>query len=321
MRIFAVDGTRLVLPNHQSIKEEFGTYFAGPKADVECSMALASVCYDVLNQVVLDAQIAPYSDCESNLLVKHLPKLHEGDLLLLDRGYPSFWLLFLLTARKLNFCVRLKEQWWLEANKLFKSDDKEIFAEFSLPKKDRKKLADYPEMFNTNIRCRLVKVVLPDGTIEILCTSLLDTEVFEYEVFPLLYDCRWDVEETYKLLKNRIELEDFSGKTAQAVKQDFYAKIFLMSLCAAYAFPIAERVEAEFKADESRKHEQQINHTNAISVTVDCLVSTFLLNKGKQALLAFDLLVYKTRELIRPRRSNKRKHKPKKQYYMNHKRL
>jgi hypothetical protein len=54
------------------------------------------------------------------------------------------------------------------------------------------------------------------------------------------------------LLKSRVELEDFSGKTARAVKQDFFAKVFLMTLCAAYAHPIEEKVVAEYRADEKR---------------------------------------------------------------------
>ena len=36
---------------------------------------------------------------------------------------------------------------------------------------------------------------------------------------------------------------------------------------------------------------------------------------------AFDDSVYKTREVIRPDRKNERKHRQKKQYFMNYKRL
>ena len=34
MRLLAVDGTRLVLPNHKSVTEEFGEHGFGPNADV-----------------------------------------------------------------------------------------------------------------------------------------------------------------------------------------------------------------------------------------------------------------------------------------------
>jgi hypothetical protein len=44
-------------------------------------------------------------------------------------------------------------------------------------------------------------------------------------------------------LKSRIEVENFSGKTSIAVNQDFYAKIFMMSLCANLASPIEEKAK------------------------------------------------------------------------------
>lgn len=101
-------------------------------------------------------------------------------------------------------------------------------------------------------------------------------EKYLHEDFSELYHYRWNEEEAYKLLKCRIELEDFSGKTAKSVKQDFFAKVFLMTLCAAYAYPIDEKVREEYKADENRKHDQKINRTNAIAMTKDILIAVFL---------------------------------------------
>ena len=47
------------------------------------------------------------------------------------------------------------------------------------------------------------------------------------------------------MLKSRRELENFSGKTAVAVRKDFDAKAFLITLCAAYAHPIEPKVVEE----------------------------------------------------------------------------
>jgi hypothetical protein len=60
----------------------------------------------------------------------------------------------------------------------------------------------------------------------VLCTSLTDCEKYKYKEFEELYHYRWNEEEAYKLLKNRIEIENFSGKTACSVKQDFLQKYF-----------------------------------------------------------------------------------------------
>jgi hypothetical protein len=321
MRTLAVDGTRLVLPNHPSIKKEFGEHQFGPKADSPRSLALGSMLYDVLNLVTLDAKLAPYVASERDLLMQHLDMVKQGDLLLLDRGYPCFWLLFLLKAKGIEFCVRLKEDWWLKVKDFSESEEKERIVTFPLPKKDHKMLADYPHMQDTIITCRLVKVVLPDGEKEILCTSLLDPEVYAIEEFEGLYHLRWNEEEAYKLLKSRVEVENFSGKTARAVRQDFYAKVLLMSLCAAYAHPIEEKVVEEYKADQDRKFDQKINRTNAISMTQDILIAVFIKKQFGKALEAFDKIVSATREIVRPDRKFERNKKPKKLYSMNYKRL
>lgn len=136
-----------------------------------------------------------------------------------------------------------------------------------------------------------------------------------------LYHYRWNEEEAYKLLKSRVELEAFSGKTAKAVKQDFHAKVFLMTMCAAYAHPIEEKVMAENQTDKSRNHPQKINRTNAVAMVMDMAIPMFLKRKFQEFLDAFDDVVYKTRELSVREEVNPGLRKPKKQHHMNYKPL
>lgn len=320
-RVLAVDGSRLMLPNHPTIIEEFGQQGFGPKADSKRSIAIGSVLYDCLNYLCLDSDLAPFDGSERDLLLNHLQYIKEGDLLLLDRGYPCFWLLFLLKAKKIDFCVRLKDHWWLEVKEFQQSNEIERIIEFSLPKKDKDKLSGYTDFQNTKIKCRLVKVILENGQTEILCTSLLDQVEFPHEIFKELYGFRWNEEEGYKLLKSRIEVERFSGKTALSVKQDFHSKILLMTLTAAFAHPVEEKVRAEFKADTHRKYNQKINRTNALAIMRENSISLFLKEIIENAIVAFDKIVFRTREIIRNGRSFPRKHKPKKRYSPNYKPL
>ena len=320
MRLLSVDGTRLVLPNHKSVLNEFGEHRFGPNADSKRSLAMASVLYDSLNLVTLDAQIAPYAASERGLLYKHLEKVKPGDLLLLDRGYPSIALLFLLMAKGIEFCVRMKEDWWLSVKDFTESGERERIVSFRLPKKDEKLLGGYPEMVTKEIQCRLICVELENGEKEVLCTSLTGTEKYPHAEFCELYHFRWGIEENYKLFKARAEMENFSGKTALAVKQDFFAKVFMMSLSAVLAFPIEERVKKEYR-EANTKHPQKINRTSALSMLMSISVGLFLRNKMKMALAAFDSIVSQTREIIRPGRKNERKKRPKKLYYMNYKPL
>ena len=320
-RLLAVDGTRLMLPNHSSIREEFGEHNFGPNADSKRSMAIGSTLYDVLNHITIDSELAPYSSSESDLLLKHMEKMQKGDLLLLDRGYPSFWLLFLLQAKGIEFCVRLKDNWWLSVKDFVESSDNERIVAFSLPKKDREKLKDYPAYWEQKLSFRLIKVELENGEIEVLCTSLTDTQQYPIHEFEELYHYRWNQEEAYKLLKSRAELEKFSGKTAKAVYQDFHAKIFMLSMCASFSHPIEDKVRAECEAENTRRYTQKINKTHAVATLRDLLIAMFLKGKFQKALAAFDDLVYKTKEIIRPGRSNPRNHRHKNKHHMNYKPL
>ena len=89
----------------------------------------------------------------------------------------------------------------------------------------------------------------------------------------------------------------------------------------AAAQPIEEKVRAEYKADQNRKHDQKINRTHALAMTRDILVGLFARGDHANALNAFDQIVSKTREIIRPNRKNPRKHRLKIPYAMNHRPL
>jgi hypothetical protein len=320
-RLLAVDATRLMLPNHPSILADFGQHGYGPNGDVMRSMANASVLYDVQNQLAIDAEMAPISCSERSLLLKHLPHVTQHDLLILDRGYASRWLFFLLKAKGIDFCVRLKTSGWSQVKDFVNSGEAEKEVWFELPSKDRDKLSEYPDIAVQKLALRLIRVDLPNGEVEVLCTTLEDKEKYPAHEFGELYHTRWNEEEAFKLLKSRAELESFSGKTSRAVQQDFYSKIFMITMCAAFAHPIEEKVRAEYRAAGIENKDIKINRTNALAMFRDMIVPFFLKKKFKQGLEAFDSVVSQTKEIIRPRRSEPRHKKQKKPSSMNYKPL
>ena len=83
-------------------------------------------------------------------------------------------------------------------------------------------------------------------------TSLLDSAKYKLPELGELYQIRWGAEEGYKMYKARVQVEAFNGKTATAIKQDIYAKVMMMTLCAALAFPIEERVMAEWNSEKEK---------------------------------------------------------------------
>jgi len=94
-----------------------------------------------------------------------------------------------------------------------------------------------------------------------------------------------------------------------------------MTLCAAYAHPIEEKVTNEYKVDQDRKYDQKINRTNALAMTQEILIGVMIKNQYQKALQAIDAIVEKTREIIHSGRREPRNMKPKRPYSMNCNRL
>ena len=324
-RILAVDGGFLNLPDHPSIREEFGrrSFGRGTKKDVPKSMALLSLLYDPANYMTVDVQTGHGDGSELQLLLGHLPKVGEGDILLLDRGYPSRYLFSILASLGIHFVVRMKHN-WVPVKKFMKSRSRDIVVTMEVPDGDYGRYRQqYPGM-KKQIKCRLVKVLDEQGNLQVLCTSLLDPAKYKIADLADLYKLRWGIEEGYKMYKARVQVEAFSGKTATAVKQDIYAKILMMNLCAALAFPIEEKVVKEYreaKKNKDVKYRRKINRTFAYWTTKVNLIAMFIKKRIKAAIAVFDQQVEANTEADRPGRRSPRKKKQPRLYHMNYKDL
>ena len=105
-----------------------------------------------------------------------------------------------------------------------------------------------------SIRVRFVRVLLDTGEFEVLVTSLLDEAKYPAEGFLELYGLRWGIESFYGLIKTRLELENFTGNGAEAVRQDFHATVYLSGLESILTAP----AQAKLDAKEVR-HPQTVN--------------------------------------------------------------
>jgi len=324
-RVLAVDGGFLNLPNHESIREEYGTrgMGRGRLRGLKKSMCLLSMLYDPANYMTLDVQDDHMDASELQLLLRHLKKVEKDDILLLDRGYPSRYLFSALESKGIQYVVRMKPN-WVPVKKFLKSRKQDMTVTMEVPDGDYEKYRQqFPTMKKT-VKCRLVKIKDESGEVQVLCTSLLDNAKYKLEELGELYQLRWGIEEGYKMYKARVQVEAFSGKTATAVKQDIYAKVMMMSLCAALAFPIEDKVVKEYQDARKKgkvKHGQKINRTYAYWTTKGMLIAMFIKKKFKQALSVFDSQVESNTELDRPGRKSPRKKKPPRHYHMTYKDL
>jgi hypothetical protein len=322
-RLLAVDGSFLNLPNHKSIHETYGRrgMGRGRLKGLKKSMCLLSMLYDPLNYMTLDVQTDQMDGSELQLLLKHLHKAGHGDILLLDRGYPSRYLFSAMQSKGLHFIVRMKPN-WVPVKAFLRSSKQNMNVTLQVPDGDYEKYKQQFPTMQKKIKCRLVKVLAENGEEQVICTSLLDNKKYKLEELAELYKIRWGIEEGYKMYKARVQVEAFSGKTAISVKQDIYAKTMMMSLCAALAFPIEERVIKEYKAKQKKgfvKHMRKINRTYAYWSTKGILIGLFIKKLIRAALGAFDREVESNTEIVRPGRHHPRKKKPPRYYHMNYK--
>jgi hypothetical protein len=324
-KLLAVDGTFLNLPYHESIRKEFGVrdMGRGTKKDVPKSMCLLSMLHDPVNYLNLDVQMGETDGSELQLLLKHLPKIDKGDIVMLDRGCPSRYLFSILVSKGSHFIVRMKPN-WVPVKEFVKSRKKDITITMEVPDGDYDRYRQqFPAMRKT-VKCRMVKVRAENGEDQILCTSLLDPVKYRLQELAELYCIRWGIEEGYKMYKARVQVEAFSGKTATAVKQDIYAKAMMMTICAALAFPIEERVIKEYKGEQQRgtvKYGRKINRTFAYWSAKSILIGMFIKGMIRRALAVFDKQVEANTEAVRPGRYHPRKKRPPRLYQMIYKDL
>ncbi len=100
-----MDGSTAELPVTADIIAHFGLWGDKPLARV-------SQLFDVLNQLTLDTWISPKTRDERECAAHHLAHIQPGDLLLLDRGYPAFWLFVLILSTGAHFCARMPLGQW-----------------------------------------------------------------------------------------------------------------------------------------------------------------------------------------------------------------
>lgn len=303
--LLAVDGSTLKVPNEPDIAKHFGVW-KGDRGK-PCPKARISQLFDVSSQITLDAIISPKSVGERELAASHFLKLMPNDLILLDRGYPAFWLFKLIVSMNADFCARVCCTKWKVVKKFYKSRLKEQIVKL------------YPTYLSTTkcremgldkdpIKVRLIRVELDSGETEILITSLKDTQKYRLDLFADLYNCRWPVEEDYKTVKCRLEVENFSGKSTLSVYQDFHAKLFSKNLTRIITNSVKKVVKIK---SQKLKWSQQVNFTQALSKIRHTIVLLFTrsLETVTELVVKLQKIYTQTVESVRTGRKYQRNHR------------
>lgn len=291
-RLFAVDGTSFAVGSLRKLAQYFGdsTTLEGR------AMCRISAVVDVLNDCIVNAAVSPFSTGERALAIGQIEELKAvlNALFLFDRGYWSPELVESIIGNGQKFLMRLAS-----------NTGKTIARDKSA----------------TEYELRRYSFVLPSGETEVLLTNLTPEEVSDDEL-AALYAKRWGVETKYLELKDRLQIDHFSGESVNVVLQDIYSTLYISNLVAFLCFESDEIIN-ERTADKSNQYKQKTNRTTCITTLRNRFIDLCLLESPCQRARELQRLYddvskdvsYVNKSKSRPRNKRQikesRKHKPK----------
>ena len=280
-RLLSIDSSLLHLPCTEEVGREFGwVECQNQKGDCgRYAQGRLSVLTDVLNRVALQTWLVGWQTGERALAVEHLGAMGPEDLVLMDRGFAGYELFARFGVAGRHFVCRCPRFSFGAVNRLFaeNQEGRSVVVTLSLANGTVTDIraAELPEQ----LRIRLVTVRLSTGELEVLATSLLEETVYETAAFGELYHQRWGIETFYGLLKGRLDLENFSGRSVEAVRQDVHATIFLSNLESVLTRPAQERLT---QASAPLRQAQQVNRAVSFHA-LKCNLIALLLSREPPA--------------------------------------
>jgi hypothetical protein len=274
-RLVAIDSSLLTLPNVAAMGQEFGW--------VECRnqkgacgryvQGRLSVLTDVCNRIALQTLLVPWAQGERTLVPEHLAQLAAGDVGLLDRGYAGYELFARFIAAGRHFVCRCGGNSFGAVNRLLAADraGESLCVSLCPPNGTVGEIRrlQLPE----RITVRLVTVRLSTGELEVLATTLLDEQKYAPGAFAEVYGYRWGIETYYGLLKSRLDLENFSGYSVEAVRQDVYATVFLSNLESILTAPVQQAMAAAAAPEPSPKINRAVSFPALKNHLIELLLS------------------------------------------------
>lgn len=267
----AIDGTTLEIPSTKELQIEY-EYDSGKDNLRAIARAHCSGVYDVENNIMIDAIIDKCSVNERDMAIRNINNMYsvlgtdKKILTIFDRGYISLNLLISLNKLPIKYLFRLPNKIFSSERTCMESNDEIINIKITesrmsgLTTENRiavsKGLKEIPQ--------RLVKVTLPTGETECLLTNLSFDEVNTIEIRELYFK-RWGIETAYDVLKNKLHIENISGRKKIIIEQDFYAQMLL--------FNMVEDLKND--ANNQLKAKRNIELKYEYKVNVNILVGTF----------------------------------------------
>lgn len=288
------DGSTLRLPASQDIDAYFGQH-SSRNTGVINYLGRTFIFYDLLNEVILYADLASFNIGEKTMLKQAVGALQPHQLVVLDRGHGDFTTLQLLKEQP--FCIRLSVKQSLFARRVMKDKEKDkVYTWFPTPTEKDNTLKN--GMHPLPLQVRATKVKLPSGETELLVSNLFDAHIKTNDL-ARLYQKRWRVEEGYKNLKAKMKIEQFGSKKTQGIYQEFYAHIFLLNMVAIVASQSEQFIQQKTM---HCLYDYKYNWKNAYRYLRQVLIEFLWWEKAHQVLDELANKIQKSLVAIRPDR-------------------
>jgi len=274
-RLFAVDGSKINLPRQLLNKP-----YRAPSDKAYYPQGLVSCLYQLKSKIPYDFDLVSHHN-ERTLALSHLKVLNKQDLVVYDRGYFSYAMLYYHLQSKVEAVFRLQQNSFTVIDEFFAGHASETVVTLQIPFKRYKELRSmHPDIAFMPLKLRLVKYVY-DGSTYVLGTTLLDNERYQQDELCDLYHSRWGIEELYKISKVLIDVEEFHAQSERGVKQELFAHFVLITLNRIFANHAEDEINErdESLADERIATPQplfRINIKNALVTMARNLESLFL---------------------------------------------
>lgn len=316
-----VDGTTLYLFDQEGVMAEFG---GSGNQHGSVAMARAGFQVDLLNGYCCGAWLGPHKLGEPHFASSFLSEAADRDLLIYDRNFISFELIYKHLQLGVFFLMRSATTFNKTVQHFLRSGQKQATEYFPITDDAYKSLKKqgFEVERGTMVRVRLVRVELESGETEVLVTNLYDEKKYPFRCFKALYGKRWGCETQIEKFKNKLQLEIFTGHKPEAIYQDFFAAVIVLNLHNLIVRSCDKKV---MKINKPREKPGAVNQNISMGLLKKRLVQLFENKDAATILKVLKLLFISHLELIRPgrkysRQPTKKRQKGKYQTYTNYRR-
>lgn len=285
-RVLAIDGCKTNLRRSHELDNAFGR-----PTGAHVPQALVSALVNVCNRTPMDVSVHKHATCErSVLLEEHLQFLQPEDILVLDRGYPSYEVVSELLEAGVDFVIRTpKASTFPAITEFLESGRDDSVVYLDLPRVNGREA--------TRVRLRAAKLDGDDDDGPMVFLTSLPRNQWSWSTLCQLYRLRWEEEELYKTFKaDYFDQRQFHSKKTAGVQQE---------VCASFLFLAISRYLMGSVAALHDRPLREVSQKGSILGFADYLLRIFRQDPRQGAVLIQRLLdrIARQREKPRPRRS------------------